>query len=221
MSLKIILKKYWLSLLLILLGGLFVYYFGNKISPDEITSFVMKAGIFGPVIYILAMTLTFVIAPLSGSPIFFAGFVLFGKNFQLLIYIAAVIGATVNFWIARIWGRKIVVKMVGEKNMDKVDEFTKDYGITTLIFLRVFQGNLMDFISYAFGLTKIKFLPYLLVTLLSPLPYLLFWQLYVIPRVQNLRDLAVWQFGILIPILAISGFLYVKFKKKNQKLKTP
>ena len=215
---KKITKKRLLYLALIALLFLLIYLLGNRIDSAAIANTVKRVGIFGPIVYILVTTSTFVIAPVSGTPAIFAGFLLFGNYFQLLVYLAAVLGMAINFWIARLWGRRLVVKLVGESNMDRVDEFTKDYGLKSLILLRLFQGNLLDFISYAFGLTKMKFLPYILVSALAPLPYLLVWQFYISKRLENLRDLTFWYLITCIPFILLSGFLYARFRKKNQRV---
>ena len=89
--------------------------------------------------------------------------------------IAAYISYVLNFWIARKWGRGIVKKFVGEEGMRKVDDLTKDYGIVTLVFLRIFQGSINDFVSFAMGLTNMKFKVYLVVSLLASIPGTILW----------------------------------------------
>ncbi|HUW24124.1 MAG TPA: VTT domain-containing protein [Patescibacteria group bacterium] len=218
---KKITKKRLLYLILIALAFVAIYLLGNRIDSTAIANTVRKAGIFGPIVYIILLGSTFVFAPVSGSPAIFAGYILFGKNFQILVYLSAVLGMAVNFWIAKLWGRRLVIKLVGESNMDKVDEFTKEHGIKSLILLRLFQGNLLDFISYGFGLTKMKFLPYILVSVVTPLPYLFIWQFYISNRIKDLSDMTFWYIVTAIPFIVLSGFLYAKYRKKKQKLPNP
>ena len=66
-------------------------------------------------------------------------------------------------------------KFVGKEDMKKVDELTKDYGIVTLVFLRIFQGSINDFVSFAMGLTNMKFKIYLVVSLLASIPGTILW----------------------------------------------
>ncbi len=200
---------------MILLAGILIYFVSEKIKAEEVVLLVERAGIWGPLVYILFLGSTFVFAPLSGTPFFLAGYLLFGKNVQLLSYVAAVLAGAVNFLIAKRWGRGIVIKMVGEKNMNKVDEFTQDYGVKTLIFLRVLQGQFHDFISYAFGLTEMKFLPFFLVTLLAPIPWTAFWYFFLFNYIDSFAQFAVISSASLIPFYFVSIFLYARWRRKK------
>lgn len=194
-----------------------IYCLGLEIKPEEIVSVIRGAGFWAPVLYVLIMASTFVIAPLSGTPVFFAGYMIFENMVQVYGYFAALLAATINFWIARKWGRDLVQKLVGKKNIAKVDQFTQDYGIKSLIFLRFFQGHLHDFISYAYGLTNIKYLTFMIISTLTPIPWLLFWQLYVFKKIDNIGDLAIWTVITLIPFFIISVVLAFKYRSKYGK----
>lgn len=209
------LKDLYPYLFIFIFVSLIIFLLGSKVSSDEISEVVQKAGVFGPLLYILIFASTHVIAPLSGTPVFFAGFGLFGDKIQIYTYLATMLSAIVNFWISRIWGRDLVKKLAG-KDLEKIDEFTKDYGIKSLIFLRVFQGHLVDFISYAYGLTNIKFTPYIIVSALAPIPWLLFWQFYIFPRVEDIGDFSVWFLITLVPFIIISWFFFRYKRNKEQ-----
>ena len=168
-------KKRIVPLLFIILISLLLYLVSRGFSEEEIITFVNNTGLFAPVVYILLTLLTLVIAPFSGTPIIFAGYYAFGQKVIVYSVIAAYISYVLNFWIARKWGRGIVKKFVGEEGMRKVDDLTKDYGIVTLVFLRIFQGSINDFVSFAMGLTNMKFKVYLVVSLLASIPGTILW----------------------------------------------
>lgn len=204
-------KKVLFSLFLIIVVSVILSLWGSKIDIGLIVSQVQKAGIWAPIVYVIALTIPAVIAPLSGAPIYIAGYVMFGAKVQLYAYLVSIFSSVSNFFIARKWGRRWVEKMVGRDDMEKIDSFTKDYGLFSLIFLRIFQGYLHDFISYAYGLTNMKFLPYMIVNILAPIPWLLLWQFYIFPRVKNLADFTVIFWVSFVPFLIISWF-YWRYK---------
>lgn len=207
-------KKLIFYLFLFVVISLGVYRLGLRVKVEDITSLIQKAGFWAPVTFILIMALTYIIAPLSGAPAFFAGFILFKNRVQIYNYFAVLLAATINFWIARKWGRSLVSKFVGRKNVEKVDQFTKDYGVRSLILLRLFQGHFHDFISYAYGLTNMRYAPFIIISALTPIPWLLFWQFYVFKRVQNITDFTIWFVATLIPFFIISFFFASKLRKK-------
>lgn len=203
-------------ILLIVVVSVVLSILGSRMDTSGIVSFVQKMGVWAPLIFIIILIIPSVIAPLSGSPIFIAGYVLFGTKIIFYSYLAALIAAAIDFYIAKRWGRPWVTKLVGKDDMAKVDSFTKGYGLSSLIFLRVFQGHILDFISYAYGLTNMRLAPYMITTILAPIPWLLLWYLYIFPRVNNIGDFSLWFLITLIPLFVISWF-YWKYKTRKKK----
>ena len=200
---------------LFIVVSLGIYYLGSKVKPEDVVLAIEGLGFWTDVIYVILMASTFIIAPLSGTPVFFAGYLLFGSKVQIYTYFSALLSATINFWISKKWGRNLVSRMVGKKNMEKIDQFTEDHGIKSLVLLRLFQGHFHDFISYAYGLTNMKYLPFIIVSALAPIPWLLLWQLYIFKRIKNIGDFTIWWVATLIPFFIISAFLASKYKKKK------
>ncbi|KKT78335.1 MAG: hypothetical protein UX31_C0003G0061 [Candidatus Nomurabacteria bacterium GW2011_GWA1_46_11] len=203
---------------MVVLGAMLtaIYFISNRLGTENIRQIVAGAGVFGPVIFIILLSLTYIIAPLSGTPFFFSGFALFGKAFVIYSYMAVLLGMTVNFWISRLWGRQVVTKLVGQENMKEIDAFTKNYGVKMLIFLRVAQGNLADFISYAYGLTNIKFVTYFLVSALTPIPWFLLWWFVLLPNIDSSKDFIItWGLAI-TPTILVSFFLILYYRHKRK-----
>jgi uncharacterized membrane protein YdjX (TVP38/TMEM64 family) len=96
----------------------------------------------------------------------------------LYTLIGEVIGGSVSFWIARRFGRPIVVRLVGQKNMRQVDSFYENQlgGWYSLAVARLVLFSVWDFLSYAAGLAKtVSFRAYFLVSvILGFIPTLFF-----------------------------------------------
>src|SRR3989344_1382278 len=152
-----------------------LYLLSRSVDPNVIKEWIERAGILGPFLIILLGVVTTVIAPLSGTPLVFVGFALYGPQIVFLLTISGIISAAVNFHVSRRWGRPLIKRFVGEKNMRTVYKFTVEHGIVSLFFLRVFLGSLNDFISYAMGLTNMKFKTYFVVSLVAAIPGVLIW----------------------------------------------
>lgn len=206
-------KKVGLYLIGIVVLSIILSSWGNKIDSNEIINFVSKFGLFGPIVFIILLSINQIIAPLSGTPIYIAGYLAFGNIVILYNYFSYLLAAIVNFFISRKWGRKWVIKLVGNDDMTKVDLFVKDQGIIMLIFLRALQNHISDFVSYAYGLTKMQFRTYILISVIAPIPWLLFWWYIVLPNVDDVSDFTVWFFITMIPLFLISA-IYLKYKKR-------
>ena len=209
-------KKRIVPLLFIILISLFLYLVSRSFSEEEIITFVNNAGFFAPVVYILLTLLTLVIAPFSGTPVIFAGYYVFGQKVILYSVVATYISYVVNFWIARKWGRRIVRKFVGEDSLKKVDELTKDYGIVALVFLRIFQGSINDFVSFAMGLTNMNFKIYIVVSILASVPGTVLWYYLSLNANSPLQFTAIMLIFTLTLsfIFVVGSVLWKKFIKK-------
>jgi uncharacterized membrane protein YdjX (TVP38/TMEM64 family) len=202
-------------LLLFILVGALIYFAGSKIKQEEIISLVQSAGIFGPLIYIFFIIISHVIAHVSVLPVFLSGYVLYKSYFMILTLIANTIGATISFWIAKLWGRNLVIKMIGVKNMQKVDELAKSHGLKTLVFLRVFVWHLADFVSYAYGLTKMRFTTFILISFFAQIPWIVAWQYFLVDKINNLGEFTILYSLVAIPFWIISILFFAKLKNKK------
>jgi uncharacterized membrane protein YdjX (TVP38/TMEM64 family) len=149
--------------------GVILAFLYKYIGIDKIKAFISTAGIFGPLIFILSLTATIVVAPLGGEVLLLSGGVLFGF-WPGVVYIAisGFIGATINFWVSRIYGKRLVTKLIGVDNFHKLNEITnKITDKNPLVILPLMATTAFDYISYAAGLTNIKFSKYFLIVILS------------------------------------------------------
>lgn len=168
-------KKSYAALIFIVVVFLAMVLIGLAVPKDSIREIIEKAGPWGVVLLIFCLWITNVIAPLSGSPFLFAGFYSYGQMSVVYAFIAALIASITNFWIARIWGRRVVVALVGKSSLETIDDLTKDYGLQTLLIFRLFLKEFHDVISYSFGLTNLPFKSYIIVSTLGMIPATVVW----------------------------------------------
>jgi uncharacterized membrane protein YdjX (TVP38/TMEM64 family) len=143
---------------------------GSKLPEETIRETIQNAGSGGVILLIFFFWIANVFAPLSGSPFLFTGFYSYGQIVVVYAFVAAIVASITNYWIARIWGRTVVRKLAGEEGLNKMDGLTDNYGLRTLFIFRLFLKEFHDVISYAFGLTKLGFVPYFVVSTLGMIP---------------------------------------------------
>ncbi|MCS7092711.1 MAG: VTT domain-containing protein, partial [Patescibacteria group bacterium] len=134
-------------------------------SDSRVGEFIKNNVYIGPVIIILYTALSHVFAPVISGPFIIVSYKLFGLvETVVYMYIGGLISAAISFYLARKFGRKFVTKMVGEAQMKEVDGFTSDAGVKMLIITRLLGFSLFDIVSYAFGLTLMKFHTFMIIT---------------------------------------------------------
>ena len=216
MAKKEIIKKAILLFLLITSISVGLIYIQNQIGLERIREIIIHAGFWGPLVYILLDLLTHIVAPIQGTPIMLIAFAVFGKWAVIYTYIVVVISSFTNFWIARKLGRSFVVKLIGKEGMSKIDHIATHEGTKALIIMRFFQGWISDFVSYASGLTSIKFPVYYLISVLVPIPWTLamFFFFNYIPQ-QQILFWVMLVGGIFFIIPPLYYFLRHRFYRKR------
>lgn len=187
-------------------------YLASQFIPEQvIKNAIETAGPFGPLAIILSILLTNVIAPLGAAPFLFAGFLAYGREVVWLSYISAVLASIINFWLARRYGRNLVVKLAGHEPVQKVDSFTSKYGLITLSLLRLVLSEQHDVISYAAGLTKIPFIPYFLISVLGMIPWTLF-RYFLASKVETPLDFTILSIALAWIVIACMA-IFVGLRK--------
>ncbi len=141
------------------------------LDPHEIERFIHSYGRLAAVVSFLLMILQAIAAPLPAFVITFANASLFGALWGgLLSWCSAMVGAALCFYIARVMGREVVEKLTGKTVLRSVDEFFERHGKHTILVCRLLPFVPFDPVSYAAGLTSIRFRQFMFATGLGQLP---------------------------------------------------
>jgi len=185
-------------------------------NPEKFTTWLSQFGPFVLVIYILIQSLSVIIAPIGGFFIQVALIALFPTWIAFIIlYLTVTPLYTINFFIARKYGRPIVKHIIGKKALDRVDHLAKDLGLSSLIILKIFQGMYFDYISYAVGLTQIKTKTFIIVNILGGIPAT-FISYFVVTRFSNFTlGMIAWVIVAYL-LLGLSILINHQIKKHNR-----
>jgi uncharacterized membrane protein YdjX (TVP38/TMEM64 family) len=86
------------------------------------------------------------------------------------VWIGAMIGALLAFWLARRLGREFVEASLGERSRAALDRWTADKGAATLLICRLIPVIAFNLINYAAGLTEVRLWTFVWTTGLGILP---------------------------------------------------
>lgn len=160
--------------ILLLVLAIFKYFF-PVLSTEEFKQLINNLGWRGPLIVVAYTVMSHVIAPVVGSPSFFASLAIYGTGKAILFhYTASLISAVINFYISRLLGKKWIIRLAGKKVINSIDKIIDKLGVKMLIISRLFGFSIFDVISYAAGLTRISFKKYFVITSIFSLIPLLF-----------------------------------------------
>lgn len=197
-----------LSLLYIL------FYISLKYSSQDISDTVSKAGIYAPILYILIQILGQIFAPLSTSALFVAGFLMFGKVAIIYAIITWLISSIINFFLARKYGKRVLKRFIGEQGLEKIETLADMIDNRTFFVLRFTTFYINDFVSYAFGLTKVSFKRYYISTVISMIPWAVL--LFSIVESDDIAILTVIKIFLSMIPFALISYIYLKKKKQGK-----
>lgn len=211
-------KDNTLSILLTAALFLLIFLLSKTIPEEQLRQFILNTGDLGPFVFILLMLLSYILSPLSGSPLLLVGFYIFRSEVVLFAAVAGFLATITNFWIARLWGKNLVRRIIGEKSVQKIEEITKNSSLFTLFFIRIFQGGIHELVSYVLGLTSIGFLPYFIVSTLAMIPGTLLWYALSLKVKNSVEFTAITLIlGIVFSALLVVPVLVLgKYKTKNK-----
>ncbi len=192
-------------------------YLLSSIDKQTLEKTAISLGWWGPLFISLIFISTQVFAPLSGSAFYFIGIKLYGyESILIMFYITSMISSVICFFIARKWGRKMVIKLVGAKNIARIDEIALIHEKQLLIIGRTLGYYFFDFISYALGLTKISFKKYFSYTaVLTLIPSLILYFVFKNLDFNSFKNSMVFYlFVVLTGVLF--AYLFARIVKKGK-----
>ena len=189
----------------------------ERFSPwdyDDFEDWMHDLGAWGPVAYIAFLALSMVFAPLPTTPLPLAAATAWGAVLGVTYtLIAGAIGGSICFLIARYWGRRVYEHFMPAKMVAEVDRTADRLAVRALIALRLFPLLGADYVSYAAGLTAIRFRLYLGITIVFSLPSIILISV-IGESVREDREVAAIGVGVLAAFL-ILPLLYVIVRRQR------
>jgi len=195
-----------------------------KKDTQEIINLINSFGFFSWIVFIVLVVLEVVFAPIPAVTLYLISGLIFGTLLGgILVLIGNIIGASIDFYIARKLGRRFIEKKFSYKEIKKFDNFSQNYGFITLFLLRLNPFTSSDIFSYLSGFTKIRFIKFIFATSLGLAP-LIFIQTYlggliisISPLLSNILLIITLIFILAIIFMAITWLKKPKRNKRSQK----
>jgi uncharacterized membrane protein YdjX (TVP38/TMEM64 family) len=140
-------------------------------SKESFEGFVAGFGHWGPIVIILSIALEVVVAPIPGYiPAITAGFAFGPVLGSVYVYLGNMVGTLIVFFLARKFGKRLVEHFMKKERLEKYEKTINRHENWLLVFYFI-PIVPIDIITAAFGLSKIRFKKFLIV---SSLGYVLY-----------------------------------------------
>jgi uncharacterized membrane protein YdjX (TVP38/TMEM64 family) len=177
----------------------------QAVGLEKIQSWVQQTGVWGMVIFVLAHTLTIMIAPLEGSVLMLSAGQLFG-NFWLavgLVIVAGWLGATINFFLARELGQRSLRRLLGKRIWEQIQKYSRRLESNSWLLLPLMLTGMFDILGYAAGLSSLKYRTFALMVALS--------SLISVPVYVGLGQQAAVNQGLLLTVVVLLVVVLLSF----------
>jgi len=144
------------------------HYFRN---PSELQALVIGWGAWAPLGIVGFQVLQIVIAPLPGNMVSFAtGYVLGFWPGILWVMLGVIVGASVDFLLARVLGRRLLGYLMPPDRLARIDSMVVRRGMFYLFLLILIPNPIGDLAYYFAGLTPLPLPVFLLLVFVGRLP---------------------------------------------------
>lgn len=130
----------------------------SYLTADALGRFLETAGIWAPLVFILVYTVG-VCLFIPGTLLTGLGAAIFGAYWGFVwVWIGAMAGASLAFFIGRTLGREFAASLIGDK-LKKYDDAIGRNGFATVLYLRLVYFPFTP-MNFGMGLTKVRFWDY-------------------------------------------------------------
>jgi len=138
---------------------------------DNALSWVESFGIWGPVVFI-ALYVVATVFMLPGSALTLGAGLLFGVvQGSILVSIASTLGASASFLVGRYLARNRISTLINKNPKFKaVDQAVESEGWKIVGLTRLSPVFPFTFLNYAYGLTGVRFWPYVIASWIGMIP---------------------------------------------------
>ena len=164
-------KKYitFVGLSLTILFLIYGLQSGLFTSQQKLQTFLLQAGLIAPLLFIIIQIVQCVIPIIPGGVSTVIGVIVFGPVYGFIYnYIGICIGSIINFYIAKQYGKEMIIKMISQETYDhyvtwleKGKTFNKFFALAILL-----PCAPDDILCYLAGLTPISPIKYIAIILL-------------------------------------------------------
>lgn len=141
---------------------------------EGLRQFILDYGFWAPICSILLMTLQSLVPFVPGLVITLTNAWIFGWQYGAIYsWIGALLGACLDFAIARWYGRPVVEKFINNRYLKMTDTFLRKHGVFAIFIARLTPIIPFKVVSYGVGLTTLSFCQFVIATSIGQMPAIL------------------------------------------------
>lgn len=199
-----------------LLAAIIVWWrpvYGFVSDLEKIQGWTEGFGVWGPLAIIFLQVVQALLAPIPGQAMQAVSGLLYGPWLGTLYsVIGMVLGSSLVFWLARRFGRPLVVWLIGRQSMDRLDDLVRRGGAPIFFLIWLFPFAPDDLACVAAGLTPMPPAQFLVLMSLGRMPGIV---VSVLVGANITQVEPVW-WGVLLGVVAVAALAFWRWGEQIQ-----
>jgi uncharacterized membrane protein YdjX (TVP38/TMEM64 family) len=155
---------------------------------EGLRQFILAYGLWAPACSIMLMTLQSLVPFVPGLAITITNAWIFGWQYGAVYsWIGALLGASLDFGIARWYGRPFVEKFIDSKCLKTMNTFLQRHGILSVFVTRLTPIIPFKVVSYGVGLSTLSFCQFVVATAIGQAPAILLYSIIGQNLIHSIR----------------------------------
>ena len=147
-----------------------IYGWSYDLDAQPFQEWVDSYGLLGPIVFMLALALSVLFAPIPNVPIFIAAGLVWGPVVGTAYSMAGMmLGSALAFYVSRWFGRKHLPRLIGARATARLDTVAETMGGRVIFWARMLPAVNFDWVSFVAGMTSIRFWPFFMFSFLGML----------------------------------------------------
>jgi uncharacterized membrane protein YdjX (TVP38/TMEM64 family) len=204
----------WLLLGCVIVIAISLYWIGPQawaLLQDEqaLEAWVISLGWMGPLALVALNAIQIVVAPIPGYVLQFAAGFLFGPVWGgVWGSLGLLLGASLAFWLTRVYGRPLAGRLVGDERLDKWQRVSHSH--STLVWFIILLSPTGDIPYFLAGLARVSFIKILVMTIIIRVP-----SAFVVAAAgAGVVLLTWWQVALLLVGLSLLFVLFLRYQEQ-------
>jgi uncharacterized membrane protein YdjX (TVP38/TMEM64 family) len=214
-------KKYYIIKIIIIFLVFFLFFrfirfsgFSRKINIHSIVQYTSSKGRFAELVFLFIYAIKPIFVGLPSTVFSISSGILFGSVKGFIInMLGFFLSGSLAFYLSRLLGNSFVEKLLKNKTY-KLEEGIEKNAFRIIFLLRLPPIFPYDIVSFAAGLTKIKYTDFILASLLGVIPETICYSFIG----RNMRNPFSYKilYSLILIIIVTVGSMYIYNKKKQK-----
>lgn len=181
---------------------------------EGLRQFILSYGSWAPLVSIALMVIQSLVPIVPGLVITITNAWIFGWQYGALYsWIGALLGAILDFGVARWYGRLVVERFVNIKYLSMTDAFLQRYGLLAVFITRLTPIIPFKVVSYGAGLTTMSLWRFMIATAIGQTPALILYSILGHNITHNIR-ITIAITSLLISIILVTYYYREQIKRR-------